>query len=36
MKYMLAEADGGAWRGEAMRNVKEYLLKMVPGLNVIA
>lgn len=36
MKYMLAEADGGAWRGEAMRNVKEYLVTMVPGLNVIA
>ena len=36
MKFMLAEADGGAWRCEAMHNVKEYLEKMVPGLNVIA
>lgn len=36
MKFMLVEADGGAWRGDAMLNVKEYLEKKVPGLNVIA
>jgi len=33
---MLVEADGGAWRGEAMKNIKEYLETAVPGLNVIA
>jgi len=34
--FALFEADGGAWRCEAMRIVKEYLEKMVPGLHVIA
>lgn len=36
MEFMLVEADGGAWRGEAMKNIKEYLEAAVPGLNVIA
>lgn len=36
MAFMLVEADGGAWRGEAMKNIKQYLETAVPGLNVIA
>lgn len=36
MKFMLAEADGGAWRSEAMKNVADFMRKNVPGLNVIA
>ena len=36
MEFMLVEADGGAWRGEAMRNIKEYMQKAIPELSVIA
>ena len=36
MEFMLVEADGGAWRGEAMKNIKTFLEAAVPGLNVIA
>lgn len=36
MEYTLVEADGGAWRGVAMKSIKEYMEKAVPGLNVIA
>lgn len=36
MEFMLVEADGGAWRGEAMKNVKAFMEKEVPGLSVIA
>ena len=36
MEFMLVEADGGAWRGEAMKNIKAFLEAAVPGLNVIA
>lgn len=36
MEFMLVEADGGAWRGEAMKNVKAFMEKGAPGLNVIA
>ncbi|MDY0258666.1 MAG: hypothetical protein RBR41_03240 [Desulfovibrio sp.] len=36
MQFMLVEADGGAWRGEAMKNIKAFLETAVPGLNVIA
>lgn len=36
MKFCLVEADGGAWRGEAMKNIKGFLATAVPGLNVIA
>ncbi len=34
--FMLTEADGGAWKSEAMKNIKNYLEFEVPGLNVIA
>ncbi|MBD5647955.1 MAG: hypothetical protein HDQ89_10245 [Desulfovibrio sp.] len=34
--FMLAEADGGAWRAEAMKNIKAFMEQAVPGLNVIA
>lgn len=36
MQYLLAEADGGAWRSEAMKNIKAFMEKSVQGLNVIA
>ena len=36
MQFMLCEADGGAWRSEAMKNIKAYMEAAVPGLNVIA
>ncbi len=36
MQFLLTEADGGAWRAEAMKNIKEFMEKAVPGLNVIA
>lgn len=36
MQYLLTEADGGAWRGEAMKNIKAFMEKSVQGLNVIA
>lgn len=36
MQYLLAEADGGAWRSEAMKNIKAYMEAAVQGLNVIA
>jgi len=34
--FALFEADNAAWRGEAMRNIKEYMETHVPGLHVIA
>lgn len=34
--FALIEADGGAWKGEAMRNVKAWLETSVGGLNFIA
>ena len=36
VQFMLAEADGGAWRAEAMKNLKAFMEQAVPGLNVIA
>lgn len=36
MQFMLCEADGGAWRGEAMKNIQAFMEKSVQGLNVIA
>ena len=36
VSFALFEADGGAWKGEAMRNVANFLREQVPGLNVIA
>ena len=27
----LFEADGGAWRNQAIKNIKEYLLKELEG-----
>lgn len=36
IQYLLAEADGGAWRSEAMKNIKEFMENAVQGLNVIA
>jgi hypothetical protein len=36
MKFMLAEADGGAWKGEAMQEIKKYLNAELPDLVVIA
>lgn len=36
IQYMLAEADGGAWRSEAMRFIQEFMENAVQGLNVIA
>ncbi len=35
-EFMLVEADGGAWKSEAMKNIKNYLEFEVPELNVIA
>ncbi len=34
--FSLVEADGGAWKSEAMRSVKAFMEAQVPGLNVIA
>ncbi len=36
MQFMLCEADGGAWRSEAMKNIQTFMEKAVQGLNVIA
>ncbi|MDE7242258.1 hypothetical protein [Desulfovibrio sp.] len=36
VQFMLAEADGGAWRAAAMKNIKAFMEQAVPGLNVIA
>lgn len=36
IKFMLAEADGGAWRAEAMNNIASFMRNNVPGLHVIA
>lgn len=36
VKFALVEADGGAWKGEAMKNIKAFMEQAVPGLNVIA
>lgn len=35
-KFALIEADGGAWRSEAMKNIQAFMQNSVPGLNVIA
>lgn len=35
-QFMLVEADGGAWKGQAMKNIKEYMEFEVPKLAVIA
>ncbi|MFI3272322.1 MAG: hypothetical protein R3Y11_09530 [Pseudomonadota bacterium] len=34
--FMLVEADGGAWRGEAMQNIKNFLQDALPELKIIA
>ena len=34
--FALFEADNGAWRGEAMRNIKAYMKEHVADLHVIA
>jgi hypothetical protein len=34
--FALFEADGGAWRSEAMKSIKAYMEARVPGLLVIA
>ncbi len=34
--FMLVEADGGAWRGKAMQNIKDYLQNALPDLKIIA
>lgn len=36
MHFMLVESDGGAWRSEAMANIKQFMQDAVDGLNVIA
>ena len=36
MHFMLVESDGGAWRSEAMANIKQFMQDSVDGLNVIA
>lgn len=36
MRFMLVESDGGAWRSEAMANIKQFMQDAVDGLNVIA
>jgi len=36
VQVALFEADGGAWQLEAMQNVKEKLLELVPGAKVLA
>ena len=36
MHFMLVESDGGAWRSEAMANIKQFMQEAVSGLNVIA
>ena len=36
MQFMLCEADGGAWRSEAMNNIKDFMESTVRDLNVIA
>ena len=35
-RFALFEADNGAWRSEAMQNVKAYLQQHIPTLHVIA
>lgn len=35
-QYSLTEADGGAWRNQAMSYIQEFMENAVPGLNVIA
>lgn len=36
VRFALVEADGGAWKCEAMRNIKAFMESRVPGLTVIA
>lgn len=36
VQFCLVEADGGAWRAQAMKNIKAFMEQAVPGLNVIA
>lgn len=35
-RFMLVEADGGAWKSEAMKNIKNFMEFEVPELNVVA
>lgn len=35
-RFILVEADGGAWKSEAMKNIKHFMEFEVPGLNVVA
>ena len=35
-KFALIEADGGAWKSEAMHNIKDFMRAKVSGLSVIA
>ncbi len=36
MNFALFEADGGAWKNEARKRIKEYLTTVIPSLVVIA
>ena len=36
LKFALFEADGGAWRMIAMKNIKKWLDENIPGVDVIA
>lgn len=36
MQFCLVEADGGAWRSEAMASIKTYLEDEIPALRIIA
>lgn len=36
MQFALFEADGGAWKNEARKRIKEFLAKQIPDLIVIA
>lgn len=36
MQFSLTEADGGAWRSEAMTNIKAFLKDAFPGISIIA
>ena len=35
-RFALIEADGGAWKSEAMKNIKAFMEQQIPGLSVIA
>lgn len=36
IKLTVESLYGGAWKGEAMKNIKAFMEENVPGLNVIA